>query len=378
MDVEERFELIKRGTEEILTEEDLKLYLETGVPLNHYIGFEISGKIHLGTGIICMSKIKDFIDAGVKCTIFLADWHSWINDKLGGDIEQIKRIGVGYFKEGLKACLEAVGADPEKVNFTLGTDLYHNNDDYWATFIDVCKSTTLSRMHRSITIMGRKLGESVDFAKLLYPAMQVADIYIQNVNLAHAGYDQRKAHVIARDVALKMKKNNLKNNSGDILKPVCVHHHLILGLTKPSIWPISDESQLQEMWSEMKMSKSIPNSAVFINDNPTEIKNKVKSAFCPEGNVSFNPILDWVSSLIFKDKKTRFLIERKPKFGGDIEFTSYDELEKAFLKGNIHPLDLKMGVANKIIDLLEPVRSHFEQPKIKKMWEELEKLMITR
>jgi tyrosyl-tRNA synthetase len=378
MDVEERFELIKRGTEEILTEDDLRLYLETGVSLNHYIGFEISGKIHLGTGIICMAKIKDFIDAGVNCSIFLADWHSWINDKLGGDIEQIKKIGVGYFKEGLKACLKAVGADPEKVKFTLGTDLYHNNDDYWETFIDVCKSTTLNRMHRSITIMGRKLGEGVDFAKLLYPAMQVADIYIQNVNLAHAGYDQRKAHVIARDVALKMKKNNLKNDSGENLKPVCVHHHLILGLTKPSIWPIKDESQLQEMWSEMKMSKSIPNSAVFINDGPNEIKSKVNSAFCPEGNISFNPILDWVNSIIFRDKKVNFLIERKPKFGGDIEFNSYKELEKAFLKGDIHPLDLKMGVANRIIDMLEPVRTHFEQPKIKKMREELEHLIITR
>ena len=238
MDVAERFDLIKRRTEEVLTDEDLKLYLETDVPLNHYIGFEISGKVHLGTGIVCMSKIKDFIDAGANCTVFLADWHSWINDKLGGDREQIQKIAVGYFKEGLKACLKAVGADPEKVKFTLGTDLYHNNDSYWETFIDVCKNTTLNRMHRSITIMGRKLGEGVDFAKLLYPAMQVADIFIQNVSLAHAGYDQRKAHVVARDVALKMKKNNLVDNSGEKIKPICVHHHLILGLTKPSVWPI--------------------------------------------------------------------------------------------------------------------------------------------
>jgi tyrosyl-tRNA synthetase len=378
MDASEQFELIKRGTEEILTEDDLKKYLEAEVPLTHYIGFEISGKVHLGTGIVSMSKIKDFLDAGVKCTVFLADWHSWINDKLGGDLEQIQRIATGYFKEGLKACLKAVGADPEKVTFTLGTDLYHNNDQYWETFIDVCKNTTLNRMHRSITIMGRKLGEGVDFAKLLYPAMQVADIYIQNINLAHAGYDQRKAHVVARDVALKMKKNNLVNTVGEKIKPICVHHHLILGLTKPSIWPIEDQTQLQEMWSDMKMSKSIPNSAVFVNDTPEEIKNKVGDAFCPEGNVSVNPILDWAKFVIFRNKGSNILIERKPKFGGDIEFHSYSELEKAFLAKSLHPQDLKIGVANKITEILEPVRKHFEKPSIQKMKKELEELMITR
>ena len=90
MDIEEKIELIKRGTEEILVEDELRLLLETGVPLNHYIGFEISGKVHIGTGLVCMGKIKDFINAGVKCSIFLADWHSYINEKLGGDKEKIK------------------------------------------------------------------------------------------------------------------------------------------------------------------------------------------------------------------------------------------------------------------------------------------------
>ncbi len=208
--------------------------------------------------------------------------------------------------------------------------------------------------------------------------MQVADIFIQNVNLAHAGYDQRKAHVIARDVALKMKKNNLTNNDGEKIKPICVHHHLILGLTKPSIWPIEDEKKLQEIWSDMKMSKSIPNSAVFINDNPHEIKAKVNSAFCPKGNVTFNPILDWIKYLIFRNDESSLLIERKSKFGGDIEFYSYKEVEDAYLSKSLHPLDLKSGVANKIIDMLNPVRIHFEQPHIQKMKKELEELLIMR
>ena len=85
-------DLITRNLDEVLTREDLERLVASGTPLRHYIGFEISGKIHLGTGLVCMGKVKDFVDAGVDCTIFLADWHSWINDKLGGDRDTIRRI----------------------------------------------------------------------------------------------------------------------------------------------------------------------------------------------------------------------------------------------------------------------------------------------
>jgi len=377
MDIDEKLELIKRGTEEILTEEDLKVFLDNREKLKHYIGFEISGKIHIGTGIMCMSKIKDFQDAGIDCSVFLADWHSWINDKLGGNLDVIKKVAVGYFKEGLKASLKCVGGKPEKLKFVLGSELYHNNDKYWQTFIDINKNTSLSRILRSITIMGRKEGESIDFAKLLYPGMQVADIFAQGLNIAHAGIDQRKAHVIARDVALKLKFCPLKNKKGQTIKPVAIHHHLILGLTKPPMWPIPEE-KMQELWSELKMSKSKPDSAVFITDSPEEIERKINNAFCPEGEVRFNPVLDWAKNLLFREKSFELKVERPAKFGGNIKFESYQELEKVFMEKKLHPLDLKKAVASEITKLLEPARKHFEQPKIKRMKEEMEKLIVTR
>ncbi|MHA1378434.1 MAG: tyrosine--tRNA ligase [Candidatus Helarchaeota archaeon] len=377
MDVETRFNFICRNTEEVLTEKDLKILLDSNFPLKHYIGFEISGKIHLGTGLMCMSKVKDFIDAGVDVSIFLADWHSWINDKLGGDVDIIKKVGVGYFKEGMKASLECLGGDPSKLKFTLGSELYHNNDNFWATVVEICKATTLARIRRSITIMGRKEGDSVDFAKLLYPPMQVADIFIQGISLPHAGADQRKAQVIAREVAQKLKISPLIDNEGNKIKPVAVHHHLILGLGKPPIWPIPKE-QMQELWSSLKMSKSKPDTAVFIHDSPKEIKRKMKKAFCPEGEIEFNPILDWAKYLIFREKKSELLVERPEKFGGDVTFYSYKELEKAFVEKQLHPMDLKNGVANALVKLLEPARKHFEKPKIRKMLEELNSLIITR
>jgi len=377
MDVQKRFELIKNNTEEIMTGEDLKLLLDSGTKIKHYLGFEISGKIHLGTGLMCMSKVKDFMDAGIDCSIFLADWHSWINDKLGGDRETIKKVAGGYFKEGLKASLKCFGGDPKKLKFILGSDLYHHNDNYWATMVDVSKNTSLARMKRSITIMGRKEGGSVDFAKLIYPPMQVADIFIQGINLPHAGIDQRKAQVIARDVALKIKTKPLLDKEEKQMKPVAVHHHLILGLGKPPVWPVPKE-QLQELWSALKMSKSKPDTCIFIHDSPEEIRRKIKQAFCLEGEVEFNPILDWTKYLIFRDADSKLEIKRPEEFGGDWIYTSYEELERNFADKKLHPMDLKNSVAEKLIQILEPARKHFEQPKVKKMLEELEQMIITR
>lgn len=376
LSVDERLALIKRNTEEIMTEEDLVELLKSGEEIKHYIGFEISGKPHLGHGLVCMSKIKDFVDAGIKVSIFLADWHSWINDKLGGDMKTIQEIGVPFFREALIAAYKCVGGNPDDLTFVLGSELYHNNDDYWETVVDISKNTTLGRIERSITIMGRKEGESVDFAKLLYPPMQVADIFVQGVKLAHAGNDQRKAQVISRDVGLKLK-NPLKNKKGDSIKPVAVHGHLILGLQKPTTWPVPKEN-MQDLWSQMKMSKSIPSSAIYMTDGEQEVRKKIKGAFCPEGVVEFNPLLDWAKYLVFVSDSAFLEVKRPEKFGGDIRYDSYESLENDFAEKKLHPMDLKSAMAEKLVEILAPAREHFENPKIKKLKEGMDKLLITR
>ena len=377
MNQEEKLKLIKRNTEEIIGEEDLLNLLKSGQKLKHYIGFEISGKPHLGHGLVCMSKVKDLVDAGVDCSIFLADYHSWINDKLGGDMDVIQKVAVNYFKEALIAAYKCVGGNPKDLKFVLGSQLYHNNDKYWETVIDISKHTTLGRISRSITIMGRKEGESVDFAKMLYPPMQVADIFSQEINLPHAGLDQRKAQVIARDVALKIKNNPLTDGKKNKIKPIAIHGHLILGLQKPPVWPVP-KNELQELWSKMKMSKSIPNSAIYMTDDEETIREKINSAFCPKGEADFNPLLDWAKYLVFIEDKSSLEVKRLEKFGGNITYTSYKNLERDFANKKLHPMDLTLAMANKLVEILEPARIHFSNPKMKKIKEEMEKLIITR
>ncbi len=358
MDINERIELITRWpTEEVLTINDLRELIETGTKLKHYIGFEISGRLHIGSGIGCMMKVVDLQRAGVNCNVFLADWHAWINNKLGGNINNIKKA-VEYYKEAFKAGIKALGGNPDKVGFITGSELYHNNDDYWRTVIDVSKNVSIGRIMRSITILGRKEKELTSFAQLIYPPMQVADIFTLGVNIAQAGTDQRKAHVVAREVANKLSINKLVNKSGETIKPVALHHHLWLGLQKPSVWPIPSNINKQELIAKMKMSKSKPNTAVFVNDSPEEIKKKIMNAFCPEKIIDFNPIIDWLKSIGFRNGPLR--IKRPEKFGGELVLEDYDELISIYSKGKLHPLDLKKTASELIIKLLEPVRNHFK------------------
>ena len=371
MQIQEKINLIKQNTEEILgTDQEIQALLESGEQLNHYIGFEISGKIHLGSGLISMQVAKNLADTGIKPHVFLADWHAWINDKLGGNRAFIKKTAVGYFRAGMIACYKLVGGNPDDLNFILGSDLYEQDPEYWANMIEVSKNITLSRIQRSITIMGREQEGSVDFAKLIYPPMQVADIFQMNIHFPHAGMDQRKAHVIARDVAKKLKIKPLKIKDKAI-KPVAIHHHLLLGLSKPPIWPIENKEDVQLLLSQMKMSKSKPDSAVFIHDSEEDIERKIMKAFAPEGEINFNPILDWTKHLIFT-RESEILIKREKQHGGDLRISSYDELEKLYEDKKLFPLDLKNFVADYLVEFLKPVREHFSKGKAKDMLLELE------
>lgn len=357
MTTEEKMKLITRNCQEVLTEEDLKKLIESGRPINHYIGFEISGLVHLGTGLMSMGKIADFLKAGVKCKIFLADFHSFLNNKLGGKWEDIRWASENYFKQALIASLKCFGVDESQIEFVSGKDLYEKNPIHWQNFMEIGKQVTLSRNLRSISIMGKKQGNDVNMATLFYPPLQVADIVTMDVNLAHAGMDQRKAHVIAREAIKKIPGNHQT--------PIAVHQNLIAGLTGPDLsTTIKDDSEITAEES-LKMSKSKPNSAIFVHDSPDEIRNKIKKAYGPPKVTEFNPLLNWVKTLIFWGEETgEFTIERPEKFGGNKTYTRYTDVVTDYASGELFPLDLKNSLAEWIIKKLEPARTYFSTPEM--------------
>ncbi len=349
MDTEDRLNLISRNTEEVVTTEELRELLETSGKHKAYWGFECSGFMHIGMGLVCGSKIKDLTKSDFDFTIFLADWHSWINNKLGGNMENIRACGE-YFKQ----CFEALGVASAKTRFLWASDIA-KDISYWEKIIRIAKSSSLLRVRRALTIMGREMDLSdIETAWIFYPCMQAADIFHMDLDVACGGIDQRKAHMLARDSAEKMRWK----------KPVCVHTPLLLGLQEPEKIEVADkrfdeDSELSRLISS-KMSKSKPESCIFVHDTPEAIRSKLKNAYCPPKQDKNNPILEHAKYVVFPE--TGILnIPRPAKYGGSISFENYEALRKSYVEGNVHPLDLKNGVAEAIVEILKPVRDHFEK-----------------
>ena len=367
---------LREPTEELISPERLKAMAEAGERLVHYIGFEISGYVHLGTGLISMQKVADLQGVGVETQVFLADYHSWINRKLGGDLSTIRRVAGGYFKEALKVSLKLVGGDPEKTRFVLGSELYEKlGIDYFTNVLKVSMEATLSRVRRSFTMLGRRESEALSFAQLLYVPMQVADIFSLGVNIAHGGMDQRKAHVIAIEVGEKAFG----------YKPVAVHHHLLPALAMDQeSWRALVEArragsreEFEKVVADAKMSKSKPEGAVFIHDPPEVVRSKVLGAFCPAGEVELNPVLEIARYIIFRQLREPFEVVNK-KTGARASFESYQSLEEAFREKKVHPLDLKEAVATRLAEILEPAYKHFAEGPGRQYLEEMREIKITR
>lgn len=343
MDIETKIELIcKPPTEEVLTIEDLRQLLETEEHPIAYNGWEPSGLVHLGTGVICAYKMKDFVKAGIRFKAYLSTWHAWLNNKLGGDLKLIRKAADLFRHSWI-----ALGVPEDKVEFIYSDELY-NDLSYWAKTIKIAKNLTIARTRRTLEIAGRKETEAHYVSDFLYTPMQVADIFHMEVKICQLGMDQRKANVVARELGGKL----------GFWKPVCVHHHILQGLEKPAVWPLPKGKEKEALVSA-KMSKSKPETCVFIYDSPEEIKQKVIRAFCPEKTVEFNPVLEFCKYIIFREKKV-LTVERPAKYGGTVEFQSYQELTAAYRKGKLHPQDLKRAVAEELAVILEPVRKYFE------------------
>jgi len=362
MDIETKIALITRPpTEEVLTLNDLRQLLEVEEHPIAYNGWEPSGRVHLGTGIICAYKMKDLIEAGIRFKAYLSTWHAWINNKLGGDLELIKKAADHFRHSWI-----ALGVPEDKVEFIYSDELY-DDLSYWVKTISVAKNLTLARARRTLEIAGRKETEANYVSDFFYTPMQVADIFQLEVKICQLGTDQRKANVVARELGQKL----------GFWKPVCVHHHMLQGLEKPAIWPIP-EGKEKEALTSAKMSKSQPQTCVFIYDSPEEIRTKIANAFCPEKAIEFNPIIDICKHIIFREMET-FHVERPAKFGGTTEFNSFKELANVYREGKLHPLDLKKAVAEELIKILAPVRKYFATKKeAREGLEILKRVKVTR
>ena len=319
MDLSKKIELIKRNTQEIIGEQQLKDILKLKKPVV-YCGYEPSGPIHLGH-LVTITKLIDLQKAGFHVKVLLADWHTWLNRKGDWDFihKQCKIWQNGFKAAGLKA------------EFILGSK-FQRNLNYIDDVLSLALSTTMNRSLRSMQEVARDI-ENAKVSQVIYPLMQIADVKYLKVDLVQAGIEQRKIYVLGIEVLPLIKYK----------VPAFVYTPLISSLKGPG-----------------KMSSSEPENMISINDSNDVINKKIMNAYCPEGIVENNPILQIMKLIVFP-RNDKITIKRPSKFGGNLEFKDYDELERMFSVRKLHPQDLKSSCSEYLINILTPIRKKFKK-----------------
>lgn len=337
LSLSEKIKLIKRNTSEVIGEDELKNLVEKKKEIVIYHGFEPSGEgLHIGT-IIAINKHIDFQKAGLKLKLLCADLHAYLNKK--GSLAKVNHIAELY-KEGFVA----LGVNMRKADYILGSD-FQLGHEYFMDLLKLSLNVRVLRANRAMSIIARE-EEDPHIAQIIYALMQTIDAKYLKTDIAFGDMPQRKIHMLMRE--------NLPNL--EYKAPIAIHHEDMVGLTGG------------------KMSSSIPNSRIMIDEEPDSIRNKISKSFCPEKQIEGNPLLQICKYLIFP-RKGSLSLKRDEKYGGDLIFENYDELEKKYEIGKIHPTDLKNAVAEDLIKVLEPVRKHMSSKKIvglKKMIKEMD------
>ena len=357
MDIEKRLSLIESVGEEVVTKEELRHLLETKAKPVAYDGFEPSGQMHVAQGIMRAINTNKMLKAGIHFKFWVADWFAWMNNKMGGDLDKIKKVGE-YQIEVWKSC----GMKVKNVEFLWASEAMADRE-YWKRTVNIARNNTVQRIVRCSQIMGRGENETLTAAQIFYPCMQASDIFHLEADITNLGMDQRKVNILAREIGPKL----------GLWKPVIVSGHMLMGLLKP---PENVKDPVERAIA-MKMSKSMPDSAIFMTDSKEDVKRKISKAYCPEKQVHENPILEYMRYIIFEQFK-EIRIERSDKFGGNVTYAKFEDLVKDFTDGTLHPMDLKSATADHINKLLEPVRKHFSKGKAKELEDFIKAQQITR
>ena len=331
LSISEKVQLLSSIGEEVITPEALTNLLTNKKEIIAYDGFEPSGRMHLAQGLLRAHNVNKFIRAGVKFKFWIADWFALMNLKLGGDLKKIQKAGYDMI-EIWKRCgmeIDAVNEKGEKmVEFIWSSEeINKRNDEYWKLVLDIGTKFNLHRVKKCTQIMGREESDDLAASQIFYPIMQCADIFFLKVDIASLGIDQRKVNMLAIEYCDKIKRKN---------KPIIISHHMLMGLDGSS-----------------KMSKSNPDNAIFMDDSKEDIKRKINKAFCEEGNIDINPLLDWIEHLVFPILG-KFVLPGNEKWNeSEVVFEDFITLKEQFQEKIVHPSRVKAGMINHINEMLK-------------------------
>ncbi len=321
----ERYELITRNLQEIIGEEELKKHLKSGEEFSLYWGTMPTGSISIAY-FFPLLKIADFLKAGCKVKILLADLHALLDGVPFDVLEKRYR----YYKRAIEDILKEIGVDLKNLEFVKGSELQLNKD----YFHDLLKLSTFTNLRNSTKAASEAVktaqGKDVLLSGMIYPLMQALDEQYLGVDAQFAGLDQRKIMVYAREYLPKIG-----------YKPR-------IELMVPMIRGLVGK----------QMSSSIEATKIDLLDDEEKVKRKIKGAEFAEGNPDSGvmALLKYFIFVLKQDKGEKLAVERPEKFGGNKTYKNYEELEKDFLDKKLHPLDIKNTAAKEINSILGNLR----------------------
>jgi len=325
MSADERFNLVKRNTAELITEEELKKLIKSKKKPVVYWGTATTSRPSIAY-LFPALKIADLLKAGFHVKVLLADLHAALDNVPWNLVEH----RYDYYKKIIPMIIEAIGVDIKNLEIVKGSE-FQLKPEY---MYDVLKLSSIVSVHDSrkaaADVVKNIEGDSAKLAGLIYPLMQAIDEEHLGVDAQLGGTDQRKIMVLARENLPRIGFNSRL----EIINPLI---HGLIG---------------------KKMSSSDPKSKIDFLDDEKAIKEKVNSAEMVIGSADNGVMafLKYVIMTIKEDKKEKFHVERDKKFGGNLVYANYSQVEKDYLDGKVHPLDLKNAIAKEIFNLISPIQ----------------------
>ena len=198
--IQQTLEIIKRGTDEVLVEEELIKKLQKNRPLIVKLGCDPTAPdIHLGHTVI-INKLKQLQDLGHEIHFLIGDFTAQIGDPTGKNatrpplsVEEIMKNAETYTKQVFKIL------DKEK------TVIRHNGDWFnkmtTAEMIKLASKSTVARMLERDDFSKRyKNGQSISIHEFLYPLVQGYDSVAMKADIELGGTDQKFNLLMGREL----------------------------------------------------------------------------------------------------------------------------------------------------------------------------------
>lgn len=298
--VHQQMELIRRGTEEIISEEELSAKLEqslkTGVPLRIKAGFDPTAPdLHLGHTVL-IQKLKHFQELGHQVIFLIGDFTGMIGDPSGKSEtrkvltkEEVLRNAETYKEQVFKIL------DPEK------TEVAFNSKWMEAmTAVDMIRlssSYTVARMLERDDFSKRyKENRPISIHEFLYPLVQGYDSVALKADVELGGTDQKFNLLVGRE----LQKDHKQRPQNAITVPI-----------------------LEGLDGVNKMSKSL-NNYVGISEQPSEMFGKLMSI-------------------------TDELMMRYYLLLSDLSLAEIEQMKKGIASGSLHPMEAKKRLAVEIV-----------------------------